>query len=91
MKNLAKSCAATVMVLTAVACNQTADTHDADVAAIKAGEVQWVQDYAAKDSDKAVAHYADDATLMVPGMAPAAGKAAISAWTSRWWLIRRCR
>ena len=77
MKNLAKLCAATVVVLTIVACNQTPDTHDADVAALKAGEAQWVQDFAAKDVDKVVAHYTDDATLMPPGMAPATGKAAI--------------
>jgi uncharacterized protein (TIGR02246 family) len=49
------------------------------VAAIKATEVQWNADYAAKDLNKITAHYADDATLMAPGMAPSHGKAAIQA------------
>lgn len=77
MKNIAKVFATTAFAFAVAACNQPADTHDADVAALKAGEAQWVQDFAAKDADKAVAHYAEDATLMPPGMAPAIGKAAI--------------
>ncbi len=79
MNNVAKLCATTAVVLAVVACNQQPDTHDADVAALKALETQWVQEFAAKDADKIVAHYTDDATLMPPGMAPATGKAAILA------------
>ena len=67
--------AAIALMLTA--CNQTADTHDADVKALKDNEAQWVQDYASKDLDKIVAHYADDAILMNPGMASSSGKDAI--------------
>jgi uncharacterized protein (TIGR02246 family) len=67
------------MALTITACNQTPDTHDADVAAIQAVEVQANQAYAAKDSDKIIAFYADDAVLMVPGMPATTGKAAIAA------------
>jgi len=67
MKNFSKLCATAVIVFTVVACNQQPDTHDADVAAIRAGEVQWVKDFAAKDAEKIVSHYADDATLMAPG------------------------
>jgi uncharacterized protein (TIGR02246 family) len=77
MKNMAKFCATTVFAFSVLACNQQPDTHDADVAAIKTGETEWVQDYAAKDADKATAHYADDATLMSPGMDAVTGKAAI--------------
>ena len=79
MNNMAKFCATTVFAFTVLACNQQPDTHDADVAAIKAVEAQWVQDFAAKDVDKVASHYTDDATLMPPGMAPAAGKSAILA------------
>jgi uncharacterized protein (TIGR02246 family) len=77
MKRLAILCAAAVMALGVTACNQMSDTHDADVAALKANEAQWVQDYASKDIDKLMAHYADDAVLMVPGEPAAAGKDAI--------------
>ena len=48
-------------------CKETPDTHDADVKAIQDTEAQWVKDFAAKDADKIVSHYADDATLMAPG------------------------
>jgi uncharacterized protein (TIGR02246 family) len=76
MKRFATLCAATALTLTAVACND-ADTHDADVKAVQANETQWVQDYAAKDTDKIVAHYTDDAVLMVPGTPATSGKDAI--------------
>lgn len=79
MKIIARLCLATAVSFAAVGCNQPADTHDADVAALKALETQWVQEFAAKDAEKVGAHYADDATLMPPGMAPAAGRAAILA------------
>jgi uncharacterized protein (TIGR02246 family) len=65
--------------MTLTACNQTPDTHDNDVAAIQASEVQWNQDYAAKDIDKIMAHYADDAVLVVPGSPASSGKDAIRA------------
>ena len=76
MKRFATLCAATALTLTAVACNDD-DTHDADVKAVQANETQWVQDYAAKDTDKIVAHYTDDAVLMVPGTPATSGKDAI--------------
>ena len=56
---------------------QTSDTHDADVQAIKDNEAQWNKDWQAKDVDKLVAHYTDDAVLMAPGMSPLTGKDAI--------------
>jgi uncharacterized protein (TIGR02246 family) len=77
MKRLAILCAAAAMALGVTACNQMSDTHDADVAALKANEAQWVQDYASKDIDKLMAHYADDAVLMVPSEPSASGKDAI--------------
>lgn len=77
MKRLAILCTAAVMAVGMTACNQMSDTHDADVTALKANEAQWVQDYASKDIDKLMAHYADDAVLMVPGEPSASGKDAI--------------
>jgi uncharacterized protein (TIGR02246 family) len=55
----------------------SAANRDADVNAIKENEVRWNQEYAAKDLEKALAHYADDAVLMAPGMPPSMGKEAI--------------
>src|SRR5580704_16269828 len=78
MKNYSKLYATAVVLLTVAACNQP-DTHDADVTAIKANEVQWVQDFAAKDTDKIVAHYADDATFMATGEPATSGIDAIRA------------
>ena len=68
----ALTCAATVFALILTACSS--DTHDADVKAIKDGETQWNQDYASKNVDKIVSHYATDAVLMPPGMPTATGK-----------------
>jgi uncharacterized protein (TIGR02246 family) len=79
MKRFATLCAGTAMALTMAACNQTPDTHDADVKAIQDNEAQWTADWAAKDADKIAAHYADDAILIVPGSPATSGKAAIAA------------
>lgn len=79
MKRLAALWAVAAVALMVTACNQAPDTHDADVAAIQANETQWNSDYAAKDLDKIVSHYADDAVLMVPGTPSTSGKSAISA------------
>ncbi len=65
------------IALMMTACNQPADTHDADVQAIKDAEAQWNKDYVAKDVDKVVAHYADNAVLMTPGAAALSGKDAL--------------
>jgi uncharacterized protein (TIGR02246 family) len=83
MKPFATLCAITAMALTMTACKQTPDTpdtpdtHAADVKAIQDNEAQWNQDFAAKDNDKIVANYAEDAILMVPGAPAISGKEAI--------------
>jgi uncharacterized protein (TIGR02246 family) len=78
MKVLASLCGAAAFALMMAGCNQSPpNTHDADVKAIRSAEAQWNQDYAAKDPDKIAGHYADDAILMVPGMAAVSGKDAI--------------
>ncbi len=76
MKQLAALCAMTALAITLTACTQP-DTHDADVKAVQDNETQWNADFAAKDADKIIAHYADDAVLMSPGMQSASGKDAI--------------
>jgi len=70
--------------LATVGCNQAPppvaaapDTREADAKAIRDMEEGWNKDYEGKDSAKLVAHYADDATLMAPGMPPSHGKDAI--------------
>lgn len=77
MRRIATLIGGTAIALMAVACNQSPDTHDADVQAIKADETQWNLDYAARDLDKIVSHYTDDAVLMAPGTPASSGKAAI--------------
>src|SRR2546429_5425634 len=48
---------------------------------IRDTESAWVKSAAAKDLDKSVANYTDDAVLMMPGMPPAKGRDAIrAAW-----------
>jgi uncharacterized protein (TIGR02246 family) len=69
MKRTVLACAIALATLTG--CNQAPpDTHDADVKAIKDNEVQWNADWAAKDLDKLMAHYADDVFFVTTG-APA--------------------
>jgi len=53
------------------------DTHDADVAALKDTEAAWVKDAATKDLDKFVAHYTDDASVLIPETPIFTGKEAI--------------
>ena len=52
---------------------------DKGAQALRDLEAQWVKEFDAKDVAKMVAHYADDATLMGPGMPVATGKDAIRA------------
>ncbi|MGA3023150.1 MAG: DUF4440 domain-containing protein [Bryobacteraceae bacterium] len=56
-------------------------THDtsADVQALKDNEARWNKEYAARDLEKVVAHYADDAALIAPGGPPVVGREAIHA------------
>lgn len=77
MKRFATLIGTALITLMATSCNQPADTHDADVQAVKDGEAQWNQDWASKDLDKIAVRYADDAVVMVPGAPPSSGKDAI--------------
>lgn len=77
MKKQVFSCAMVMAALTMFGCQAAPDTHDADVKALQQNEVQWNQDFIAKDAARLAAHYADDAVLMVPGMPAILGKEAI--------------
>ena len=71
MRTTAQLGVVAALVLLATGCTQAVpDTHDADAKALRDNEVQWNLDVASKDADKWVAHYADDAVLMSPGMPP---------------------
>jgi uncharacterized protein (TIGR02246 family) len=73
-------CAVGLLLLMA-GCAQTPppppDTRAADEKIIRDGEAAWSSDWAAKDLEKIVSHYADDATVMVPDAAMMKGKDAI--------------
>ena len=78
MKAFAILCGSAVIALSTAACNQTPpaapDTHDADVRAISDTEAQANQAWAAKDLERVMAFYADDAVLMTPSMEAVHGK-----------------
>jgi uncharacterized protein (TIGR02246 family) len=78
MKHATLLCGACLMALLTLGCNQAApDTRAADTQALRDLEAGWNQDWASKDAEKLIAHYADDAVLMAPGVAAARGKDAI--------------
>src|ERR1700752_5193510 len=80
MKRLIAAFSTTALVLLLAGCSEAPasyDNHDADIKALKDNEAQWNKDFEAKDVDKFVAHYTDDAVLMNPGMPAANGKDAI--------------
>ncbi len=70
------TCVALSALLTSCT-KSTPDTHDADVSALKDTEAAWVKDAATKDVEKWVAHYTDDASLLVPYTPILTGKEAI--------------
>jgi uncharacterized protein (TIGR02246 family) len=77
MKRMVSLLAFAAIALTLSACNQPPDTHDADVLALKANEAQWNQDYVSKDINKIMAHFSDDAVMMVSASPAVSGKEAI--------------
>jgi uncharacterized protein (TIGR02246 family) len=68
-RGLIGSCAFGLFILL-TGCSDTPaplpDTSAADQKTIKDGEQTWAKDWAAKDVDKILSHYSDDATLMIP-------------------------
>ena len=77
MKSYFVMCAVLAALIMTPGYGATAASRDADAQSLNANEMQWNQEYAAKDLDKIMAHYSDDASVMAPGMPSAAGKKAI--------------
>jgi len=57
------------------------DTTAADQKAIRDGEAAWNGEWAARDADKIVSHYADNASLLLTNMPALRGKNAIMSGT----------
>jgi len=55
------------------------DTRAADEKAIRDSETAWAKEFAAKDMDKIVAHYADDGVVLLSNAPTMVGKDAIRA------------
>jgi uncharacterized protein (TIGR02246 family) len=66
MKRFTAAFAALGLVLLLAGC-MAPDNHDANVKAIKDTETQWNADWAAKDMDKILAHFADDPFFVTAG------------------------
>ena len=83
MKGVTTLSALAAVALSLSACNPAPvpapDTHDADVKAISDLEAQTAQGWAAKDAEKVMVFYADDAVMMTPGNDAAHGKDAVRA------------
>jgi uncharacterized protein (TIGR02246 family) len=81
MRRIVMGCAGLALVTSAVVITgcTAPDTHDADIKAMKDNETQWNADLAAKDLEKIMAHYADDAVLVAGGGPATSGKDAIRA------------
>jgi len=82
MKTLEIRCAPVVFALVLFGCAQAPppappDTRAADEQAIRDSETAWVKEFAAKDTDKIVAHYADDGTMLLSNTPTMTGKEAI--------------
>jgi uncharacterized protein (TIGR02246 family) len=73
-------CAVGLIVLLG-GCSETpappADTSAADQKTIKDGETAWAADWASKDLDKIVSHYAADASVLIPDSPIMQGTSAI--------------
>ena len=63
----------------AVAANSTRVDTAAAAGEIRAAEAQWNRDYAARNVEAIVAHFADDAIMAGPGSEPLNGSQAIAA------------
>src|SRR5438552_18368220 len=75
-EGLLVTCAALSALLTSCTYSRS-DTYDADVAALKDTEAAWVKDAATKELEKFVAHFTDDASVLLPEAPILTGKEAI--------------
>jgi uncharacterized protein (TIGR02246 family) len=84
MKTLAIRIASLALALLLFGCAQapppaSPDTRAADEKTIRDMETAWVKEFAAKDMDKIVAHYADDGMVLLANAPTMTGKDAIRA------------
>jgi len=84
MKHLATRLAPLALAVLLSGCAQAPpppppDTRAADEKTIRDLETAWVKEFAAKDMDKIVAHYADDGTVLLSNAPTMVGKDAIRA------------
>ncbi|MCU1339502.1 MAG: ketosteroid isomerase-like protein [Bryobacterales bacterium] len=84
MKNLAVRLAPLALAMLQFGCTQAPppappDTRAADEKTIRDMETAWVKEFNAKDMDKIVAHYADDATIVLANAPTMVGKDAFRA------------
>jgi uncharacterized protein (TIGR02246 family) len=84
MKPLAVHIAPLALAVLLLGCAQAPppappDTRAADEKAIRDSETAWVKEFAAKDMDKIVAHYADDGMVLLSNAPTMVGKDAIRA------------
>lgn len=78
-RSLSLLIASTLVACFAAACSQPQpaappDTRAADEATIRAADADWAKFAAAKDLDKCVSYYMDDAVLFSPGVPAVVGK-----------------
>jgi ketosteroid isomerase-like protein len=73
--------------------NESSDARNANARAIRESETQWAKAWAAKDVDRVVSHYADDALVELADVPIISGKDAIRAGSGRRLriAISRCR
>lgn len=78
---MARSATLVALMGLQIACTQVPppmpDTRAADEQTIRDGETQWGKDFAAKDMDRILSHYADDGSVLMPGLPILTGKDAI--------------
>ena len=70
--------AALTLSIAGCASSSAPDTRDADIAALKDAEAAWAKDAGTKQVDKFVAHYAEDASVLLPNVPLVTGKGPIS-------------
>ncbi len=68
-----------LLAFTAACSRNVPSSPNADVAAVRSVEAAWVKDIAAKDVDKFVSYYSDDASVLLPNEMMISGKESIKA------------
>ena len=67
MNRLSSVFASITLLALAASCTHQSDTVAADIRNIKADQIQWLNDFNARDLDKMVSHYTEDVVVMEVG------------------------